>query len=282
MRPLPGLLLIAAAAAACELTEVTVPAGEPRVIVQAVLSARDTTQFVLVERSLTGTIGVDTTSEAIPPGEPRIPIPNAVVTFTHEGPSACASATDTLRPRTDGSGLYVTDTFCALAPGDRVRLRVVTPEGDVVTGTTVVPGANAVSLRLSADSATAEGQVLDLDRQRDTIRIAVDGVFARAMQVEVRWLDDPDTVAVYLFTDTLGVALPADLFNPFEGDSGQPVFEIGREYAIAIAVTDSNYYDFVRSRSDPFTGRGFLNRLEGGIGVFGSVATWRYGLRVVR
>jgi hypothetical protein len=90
-------------------------------------------------------------------------------------------------------------------------------------------------------------------------------------------------VAVYLFTDTLGVALPGDLVNPFEGgDAGRPVFGVGREYSLTVAVTDTNYYDFVRSRSDPFTGRGFLNHLEGGIGVFGSVAAYRYVLRVVR
>jgi S1-C subfamily serine protease len=163
-----------------------------------------------------------------------------------------------------------------------VQLRVETPDGQIVTGTTTVPGATAVSVRLATDSATFEGQVLEMDRQRDTIRIAVDAIFARALQVEVRWRDDPDEVAVYLFSDTLGVALPGDLFNPFEGDSGKPVFEVGREYSLAVAVTDSNYYDFVRSASDPFTGRGFLNRLEGGIGVFGSVAAYTYYLRVVR
>jgi hypothetical protein len=47
-------------------------------------------------------------------------------------------------------------------------------------------------------------------------------------------------------------------------------------------VTDTNYYDFVRSRSDPFTGRGFLNHLEGGIGVFGSVEAHTYYLRVIK
>jgi hypothetical protein len=145
-----------------------------------------------------------------------------------------------------------------------------------------VPGARSVSVRLASDSAIAVGQLLELDRQRDTIRIAIDAVLARAMQVEARWRDDPDEIALYLFTDTLGIALPGNLFNPFEGDSGRPVFEVGQEYSLTVAVTDTNYYDFVRSRSDPFTGRGFLNHLEGGIGVFGSVEARTYYLRVVR
>jgi hypothetical protein len=283
--PLPLLRLLPLlplALAGCELTEVTVSAGQPVVVVQAVLSARATEQFVIVERSLTGSAQVGSGDEDIPPGEPRLPIVGATVVLSHEGPSSCANPTDTLVAQSPGSGVYVTTGFCPLSAGDRVGLRVVTPDGTVVTGTTTVPGARAVSVRLATDSATAEEQVLDLDRLRDTIRIGVDPVLARALQVEVRWRNAPDSLVLYLFTDTLGVALPGDLYNPFAADSGAPVFEVGREYTLAVAVTDTNYYDFIRSRSDPFTGRGFLNRLEGGIGVFGSVATYRYYLRVVR
>jgi hypothetical protein len=279
---LPLLPLLPLCLSSCELTEVTVAEGDPRVIVQAVLSAGADEQFVIVERSLTGEVPATSTEDAVPPGEPRIPISGATVTLVHEGPSACTVPTDTLTQREAGSGVYVTSTFCALEPQDRVRLTVVTPDGEVITGTTTVPGARSVSVLLATDSASAVGQVLDLDRERDTIRVGIDAILARAMQLEVRWRDDPDEIAVFLFTDSLGVALPGDLFNPFEGDSGEPVFEVGREYSLTVAVTDTNYYDFVRSRSDPFTGRGFLNHLEGGIGVFGSVEAYTYYLRVVR
>ena len=282
MRLGPVLPVLAILLSACELTEVTIAEGDPRVIVQAVLSAGADEQFVIVERSLTGEVPANWTADAVPPGEPRLPITGATVTLVHEGPSSCAVPTDTLTQREAGSGVYVTSTFCALEPQDRVRLTVVTPDGDVVTGTTTVPGARSVSVRLATDSASAVGQVLELDRQRDTIRVGIDAILARAMQLEVRWRDDPDEVAVFLVSDSLGLALPGDLFNPFEGDSGKPVFEVGVEYSLTVAVTDTNYYDFVRSRSDPFTGRGFLNHLEGGIGVFGSVAAYTYYLRVVR
>ena len=33
---------------------------------------------------------------------------------------------------------------------------------------------------------------------------------------------------------------------------------------------DTNYFDYYRSRNDPFTGSGIINRLQGGIGLFGS------------
>jgi hypothetical protein len=278
---LPLLPFLPFLLSACELTEVTVPEGEPRVIVQSVFSARERLQFVVVERSLTGTVPTSEADWGIPPGEPRIPLTGALVTLVNETrPEWCR--TDTLLPRDAGSGVYLKGYACGALPGERLRLRVETAEGDVVTGTTTVPGARWVSVRLATDSATAERQVLELDRARDTIRIAVDPILVRAMQVEIRELYAPDSVAVFLFTDSLGVALPGDLYNPFAGDSGKPVFALGVVYTLTVAVTDSNYYDFVRSRSDPFTGRGFLNRLEGGIGVFGSVEAYTYYLRVVR
>ncbi len=291
------LLLLTTPLLACELTEVTVPVGESRVVVQSVLSVGASRQIVVVERSLTGTPR-GSSEPAIPPNEPPLPVRGAIVILTHDGPSACASPVDTLRASNPESGVYATDTtaigaasFCALEPGDRVRLRVEAPDGTVVTGTTLIPGARQVSVRLSADSATAVGDTLELDRQRDTLRIGVDAILARAMQVEARWRDsvpnlplaiDPYHIAFYLFIDTLGIALPANLSNPFEGDNGEPVFEVGRTYTLTVAVTDSNYFDFARSASDPITGRGFINHLEGGIGVFGSVAPYRYTLRVVR
>jgi len=280
--PLLRLLPLLPLLSACELTEVTIPEGTPIVIVQAVLSARRSDQFVVVERSLTGAPRSDYVQyPSIPPGEPREPIGGATVVLTHEGPSLCATPADTLTAASDTSGIYRTFTFCALAPGDRVSLRVVTPSGEVVTGSTVIPGARDVSVRVNA-ATVGETRVVDLDRTRDTLRIAVDPILARAMQVEIRWRNEPDSLVFYVPTDTLGLAIPADLYNPFAGDSGQYVFEVGQEYALGISVTDTNYYDFVRSRSDPFTGRGFINHLEGGVGVFGSVATYVYYLRVVR
>ena len=52
------------------------------------------------------------------------------------------------------------------------------------------------------------------------------------------------------------------------------------DYLFAFATTDTNYFDFVRSGANPFTGRGFINHLSGGIGVFGSVAPQTYEVRV--
>ncbi len=265
---------------ACELTEITVPPGEPVVIVQAVLSRTRPTQFVIVEESLTGS-GRGPTGDVIPPAEPRIPITGARVQITHLTPANCALPTVQLDALADTSGLYTTASLCQLDPGDRLLLRVETPDGIVVTGETQIPGAESVSVRVGDDTARFEFQELVLDRERDTLRIGIEPILARAMQIEIRRADRQDDLALFLFTDTLGVALAGNLVNPFEGDSGETVFRAGRTYLLTIAVTDSNYFDFIRSRSDPFTGRGFINRLEGGTGVFGSVEARSWVLRVV-
>ena len=47
-----------------------------------------------------------------------------------------------------------------------------------------------------------------------------------------------------------------------------------------MAALDTNYFDFTRSITNPLTGRGFINHLSGGIGVFGSIAPVTYELRV--
>jgi hypothetical protein len=52
------------------------------------------------------------------------------------------------------------------------------------------------------------------------------------------------------------------------------------DYLFTFAATDTAYFDFVRSGANPFTGRGFINHLSGGIGVFGSVAPQTWEVRV--
>jgi hypothetical protein len=48
------------------------------------------------------------------------------------------------------------------------------------------------------------------------------------------------------------------------------VFIPGFRQRVSVAAVDSNFFDYYRTRNDPFTGSGIINNLEGGIGVFGS------------
>jgi hypothetical protein len=51
------------------------------------------------------------------------------------------------------------------------------------------------------------------------------------------------------------------------------VFIPGFRQRVSVAAVDTNYFDYYRTRNDPFTGAGIINRLDGGIGVFGAAVT---------
>jgi hypothetical protein len=273
---------------ACELTEVTVPPGEPRVVVHAVLRRGATTQFVIVEEALIG----QASDPSIPPppgpfpGLPQHPIADAMVTLSYAVGSHCGPAVDVL-PALEQTGYYQGRELCTPEPGDVVSLEVATAGGRVVTGTTTIPGARSVEITAGGDPVGTESG--PFNRDHDTLRIDVEPLLARAMQVEIRrrgqgesiFLDAQAPLVFYAVLDTLGFTFPGDLINPFEGDSGEVVLRGGITYDVTVAVTDTNYYDFARSFSDPLTGRGFLNHLEGGLGVFGAVDAHTRTLRVV-
>jgi hypothetical protein len=60
--------------------------------------------------------------------------------------------------------------------------------------------------------------------------------------------------------------------NLFASDL-QRLFIPGFQQQYTVFAVDSNYYDYYRSRNDPFTGSGIINRLQGGVGLFGSSVT---------
>ena len=290
-RDVAKIVLLGTALTACELTEVTVSSGESVVVVHSVLSVGQTTQFVILERSLTGGPSSLVHTGLVPPAPAGAgtPIEGATVTLTHTDPRGCATPTVQLveRPTVDlgsgprPSGTYVTSDLCPLEPGDRIDLRVQTVEGDVVTGATIVPGARSIVVRVGEGMANTT-----LRRRTDSLHIDVDPISARALALEVGRdrSRTPNTFfgnVLALATDTMGVSLAGDLITFDDDDDGEAVFKPGRYYTLSVAVTDTNYFDFVRSFSDPLTGRGFINHLDGGVGVFGSVLTNDYDVRVV-
>ena len=50
---------------------------------------------------------------------------------------------------------------------------------------------------------------------------------------------------------------------------------------IIVAAVDSNFYDYYRTNNDPFTGAGIISRINGGIGMFGSIVTLESGTLTV-
>ena len=223
---------------------------------------------------------------SVPPGRPSLAVAGASVTIEHLPGGACPGQVETLLevpptpPAVLPTGRYRGNLTCLL-PGERLGLRVTTPAGELVTGETVLPSADGRSVKAATAAARFVMDTLRFDRDRDTLRVSLDAPRARGMQVDIRRAEDHDHIAVILVNDSLGAAFPGTLINPFENDAGETSFRAGAYYLLTVAVADTNYFDFARTFSDPITGRGFLNHLKGGLGVFGSVETASYILRIV-
>jgi len=263
--------LAAAGLAGCKLTEdVPAPVTDPVVIVHAILNTASPRQRVLVERSRIG---------GRTPG-----ISGATVRLTHLNPGGCPSPSVVLGEvitttafEGDSTGTYETTGLCPLLPGDEVELRVETPTGELVTGTTTIPGAAGISLMVAGQTYAVSGAAIPMDRTRDTLRAALEAPLARAIEVEigVPYLGFRQKLSIQ--SDSMHLTLPGNLFNPFDEEQ---VFDAGTFSQVTVSAIDRNYYDFARSGSDPFTGQGFLNHLTGGVGVFGSVHPVTFMVRV--
>jgi hypothetical protein len=292
-RGFSGTLVLCFAITACELEEVTIPAATPVVVVHSVIKVGAPTQFVILEESLTGRSSLHYSPGLVPPapaGE-GTPIEDAVVTLTYSGPGDCHQPTVQLyeRPPVNlgdigyvPSGVYSTSEFCDLTPGDSVALRVEALDGEIVRGLTVIPGARSMDIFTRVE----RGESLTLEYGADSVWIEVDPIHARALDVELsrdpeRAPDGYGGTYFRLATDTMSLVFAGDLQTFEDKDEGEAVFKPGSYMNLTVAVADTNYYDFVRSFSNPLNGRGFINHLEGGIGVFGSVFTTQRSITVI-
>jgi hypothetical protein len=226
-------------------------------------------QTVLVQQSQTG----DTT----------VGVSGATVQMTDLDPRGCGTPTVqlaelSLTAPTARSGTYRTTSFCPLAVGDRVTLRVTTSDGRVVTGSTRIPGIRALVVRVGDTTVGSPPASLPMDRTRDSLSVTVELTGARAMLMEAVRTTTGEDPSISFATDTTSVTIPGDLVD-LRGD-GRTLFRAGAYYQVTVAAMDTAYFDFVRSSTNPLTGRGFLNHLTGGIGVFGSEAPLTYELRV--
>jgi hypothetical protein len=273
-RTLPAVLTMLATlvVAACQFDEKTVAVQAPQVVVHAVLDPGAPFQQVLVERTLTGAATVSD-EQRFDPADPinsggGIPIGDCQITVM--GPDGVFIAEEALapgKPFNYHTGRYLlhlpTQPFGSPVPlrtGGRYELRVVTPEGSIVTGTTVLPSANPGSGSSPVDL---------FNRDRDSLRLGWNSLAgARSYLLRVESPFGP----FLLFTDSTRITLHGDLRNYF-ASSLERVFIPGFRQRVTVAAVDTNYFDYYRTRNDPFTGAGIINRLQGGIGVFGAAVT---------
>jgi Domain of unknown function (DUF4249) len=249
-------------ASACEIEKVSIPQTEPRIAMHGVLSPTASTQVVLLERTRSGSVAM-----IAPPFDVADPVvsdegiaeSDAIVTLTTPGGQTLFGVEDN-RVRDDhkGAGIY---RFAlpggALERNATYRLSVHTTAGRILAAETSVPAG--------VTATVAEQR--DFDRARDTVVIEWPAA-AGARSYFVR-IETPFGPRVF-FTDTTRVRIPGDLRN-VDAVALPRVFIPGFQQAITVSAVDANYYDWYRSHNNAFSGTGVVNRVEGGMGFFGSL-----------
>ena len=77
------------------------------------------------------------------------------------------------------------------------------------------------------------------------------------------------------FTDSTRVRLTGELRNA-DVTALPRVFIPGFPQAVTVSAVDSNYYDWYRTHNNAFSGAGLFNRVQGGLGMFGSLVRLRF------
>jgi hypothetical protein len=252
---------------ACEIERVAIPRPESRVAVHAVLSATASSQVVLLERTRNGSVfvvgpGFDLADPIV--SDEGIAESYAVVRLvTPSGDTLFAREDILTRGDGKGAGIYRFDMpGRGLVSNLPYKLLVGTADGVQMSGVTAVPGGVAATL---AESRT-------FDRSRDTLWLewpASSG--ARSYFVRIETPFGPRS----FFTDGTRLRLTGDLRNVDVNELPR-VFYPGFPQAVTVSAVDSNYYDWFRSHSNSLTGAGLVNRVEGGLGVFGSLVRLRF------
>ena len=261
MALLPLLPLLAA----CEIEQVVIPRTEARIALHAVLSATAPEQVLLLERTRTGSVAM-----VAPPFELENPFGNdpgiaetgATVRLTLPNGQALIGRED-LTPGGSPRGIYrVPLRGDLLERNATYRLTVVTTRGETLTAETSVPDGVAAAV-------AAQGV---FDRASDTI--VVEWPAARGARSYFVRIETPFGPRAF-FTDSTRLRLTGQLRN-VDVSSLPHVFIPGFPQAVTVSAVDSNYYDWYRTHDGELTGTGLVNRVRGGLGVFGSLVRLRF------
>ena len=258
--------------ASCEIGTITVAKTQPSIVVHAVINANTATQVILVERTLSGVIPVHDT--IFNPADPivsdgGIPVTGAHVEIIDSTGFVMPGVEDiTISTNGQGAGVYRVNFPSGVRRGWRYQLHIVTPQGEQVTAFTRVP---------FPEFASTGALTRPFNRDHDSI--VVEWKRAAATRAYALRVESPFG-PFFLFTDSLRFQMNGDLRNFFAEDLPR-VFMPGFRQDVLIAAVDSNFFDYYRTNNDPFTGSGIISRLNGALGMFGSMVTLNSGTLTV-
>ena len=250
---------------ACEIEKVEIPRPDRALALHGVLSASAYSQVVLLERTRNGSVSVRAPSFDLedPLGsDSGIAESDAIVTLTTPSGATLVAKEDITELFGTGSGVYrFSLSGSALERNGTYRLSVLTRAGEQLAAETIVPGGVA--------AVTAEPRTFD----RATDEIVLEWPESRSARSYLVRIETPFGPRSF-FTDGTRVRLGGDLRNS-DADGLPRVFIPGFPQAVTVSAVDSNYYDWFRSHNDALSGTGLLNRVRGGLGVFGSLVRLR-------
>ena len=281
----PAILLalgaVVSSLAACEFDEVTVPTGSSRPVVHAVLNPHGTYDFyVFVERTLGGRVDVregdfDRDDPIVSGGGD--PISGARVVISNPDNGDTGTGIEVVDERDDGKGrgvYHFINEGCSafscpvngviLRRGMQYDLRIETSVDGVITGHTQIPLGYPRPDTGFRSSFNADGGTYSF-----TWRPNESGLRRYAVQIQTPY------GPFQTFSSVESLAVNSTLRN-FQQDRFPRVFVPGFRQALQALAVDENYFNYYRSRNDPFTGLGLVSSLTGATGVFGAVQAIRF------
>ena len=247
---------------ACEIEKVEIPRPDKSLALHGVLSASAPSQVVLLERTRNGSVAVYAPSfdlESPLGSDSGIAESGAQMTLTAPDGKVFAAIEDS-RVNIDRSGRGVYRFYVggsALVRGAPYRLRVVVSNGVELTAETSLP---AGTVKTAPDTGA-------FNRAKDTLQVAWSAAAgARSYFVRIETPYGPRS----FFTDSTHIRFTGDLRN-IELDALPRVFIPGFPQTITVSAVDSNYYDWFRTHNASVSGQGLISRVNGGLGVFGSL-----------
>jgi hypothetical protein len=260
------LIAFALLVGACEYDKTAIPRTEPQLAMHGVLSASAATQVVLLERTNSGRVQLDFTAFDLedPMGsDAGIAESGALMTLTLPDGGTIVAQEDNNGQPGQGEGVYrFALPGSSLERNATYRLTVLTLKGEQLTAETSVPdGTAALTPALGTLNRAVEGLTLDWPPSPT----------ARSYFVRVETPYGP----MSFFTESTHVQLPALLRNTLPNDLPH-VFFPGFTQAVTVSAVDSNFYDWFRTFNNLLTGEGLINRVTGGLGVFGSLVRLRF------
>lgn len=261
-----SLTLAALPLVGCLNLEDPAPSQQTRLVVHAILDKQAYEQTVLVYRARAGAPNVIESSNL----SDDEPVSNAQVSITTpEG----ITLKNWLLAKPSGeccvSGTYTFPdslSWAWLTPGGTYTLKIRTPLGEEVSGTTTMPaGPSSVVAQLPRTFI----------RLRDTLRLSWPRVpGAASYEVIIRLSRSGERYRTFAGTTFMiaGTALTI---------AGDEIFPRGEDAEVLVSAVDANYYDYYRSQSDPFAGAA-PSHLTGAVGVFGSIVPILFAPLLIR